>query len=138
MRFGLSLNTSLRCLVLGEQSTLQYHLLHLGTMVGAVGVISTPGTTVHSARAGDSPATRGGIGIGICAMATPTTTVGQAHSDGGAGEVCTAPHTTTGDGTILTITTIGEATGEEAIGVTHTTAGAAVGALHLLVTTLLV
>ena len=132
MRFGLSLNTSLRCLVLGEQSTLQYHLLHLGTMVGAVGVISTPGTTVHSARAGDSPATRGGIGIGICAMATPTTTVGQAHSDGGAGEVCTAPHTTTGDGTTHSITDIGLAIG---VTYTSTTVGVEAGLLHILALT---
>ena len=134
MRFGLSLNTSLRCLVLGEQSTLQYHLLHLGTMVGAVGVISTPGTTVHSARAGDSPATRGGIGIGICATLTPTYIAGQAHSAGGVGEVCTAPHTTTGDGTTRSITAIGQATGAT---YTSTTVGVEAGLLHILVPTLL-
>ena len=126
MRFGLSPNTSLRCSVLGALSTQQSHSPHPGTTAGAVGALTTPGTTVHSARAGDSPVTRGGIGIGICAMLTPTYIAGQAHSAGGAGAECIAPHTT-GDGTTPTI---GEATG-----VTLTTVGVVDGLPHFLVPT---
>ena len=125
MRFGLSPNTSLRCSALGALSTQQSHSPHSGTSVGAVGALTTPGTTVRSVRAGDSPTTRGGIGIGICATATHTTIAGQAHSAGGAGAECIAPHTT-GDGTTPTI---GEATG------IITTVGVEAGLLHILALT---
>ena len=65
-------------------------------------------------------------------MLTPTYIAGQAHSAGGAGEVCTAPHITTGDGITHSITDIGQATGAT---YTSTTVGVEAGLLHILALT---
>lgn len=94
-RFGLSQNTLPRCLALGVQ-LVQLWYFHLGITVGAAGRRSTtPGTTL----AGDSLATRGGIGIGISATAA----IGAAGAStfGGVGADCIVP------GTIITIITAG-------------------------------